>query len=204
MKQLIALTAEEVLRAQVATVAQATSDTERLPRVRVTVGSHEFVGVPVRIDDRRGVPWIVMVDRDSVMYLPLRSVVTVVVEHVEVVPLPDPPSRLQIERALAAVQMTARGSGWHGTLAIGWPDPITEEHRRALDAAVSHLGTVLAAVNTDELGKQSLATVTRIVLVSSAGTELAVTRKDTTMEITIGLAATVDESTLRQLVEQQL
>jgi len=197
LKQIEVQTAEEVLREKARAVAQA--DGGALPRVRVTLGSHVFAGVPARIEERRSEPWLVLVDRDEVAYVPLRSITSVVVEHFEAPVAAEPASRLALERTRKELEANA---GWSVALAIEWPAQTSEDDRRSIAALLEALRKILATLTSDELGRQAVAGVKRITLVPRAGRELSVTRHDTSLAITVGMAA--DLRDLQTLLEKHL
>jgi len=202
MKQLPVQTAEEALRAQVTVVSQATGDGVPLPWVRVICGPHVFRGVPVRIEEKRAEPWLVLVDRDSVAYVPLRQVMAVVVENVQSAPVAEPPSRLALERTRKEIESAAQKAWPKGSIAVEWPAEPSEDDRRSIEAALTELQKILTAITADKLGRESLADIHRIFLVPAPSRELRVNRQDSTLTITVGMAA--DVGSLRQLVEQQL
>ena len=199
LKQLTVHTAEEVLHDKVRIVAEASSNDAPLPRVRVTLGPHTFAGIPARIEDRRNEPWLVLVDRDEVAYLPLRAITTVVVQHVES-PVAEPPARLVLEGARKEVQAL----GWGAELVIEWSAQPGEDERRIVEQTLVALRSLLPSIIADAVGRESAATVRHIRLVPAAGRELAVVRNDATLIVTLGMAADVRDATLRPLIEQQL
>ena len=204
MKQLAVQTAEEVLRAKARVASEATDDNTPLPRVRVTVGSHAFVGVPVRIEDRRNEPWLVLVERDAIAYLPLRSITTVVVDHVPTAAPPEPASKFALERTRKEIEAIGKSAGWPASLAIEWPAEPTEADRRSVEDALEALRTIVPAITADALGRDAAKAVKRITLVPSPGRELAVARHDSTLTVTVGMAADLRDATLRPLIEQHL
>ena len=203
MKQLAVQTAEEVLRAKARVASEATDDTP-LPHVRVTVGSHAFSGIPVRIDDRRNEPWLVLVERDTVAYLPLRSISTVVVDHVPTAAPPEPASKFALERVRKQVEAIAKSAGWTTALAIEWPADPSEDDRRCVEDTLEALRTIVPAVTSDALGRDAAKAVKKITIVPSPGRELAVARTDGALVVTVGMAADLRDATLRPLIEQHL
>ena len=207
MKQLTVQTAEEVLRDKVAVASQATADDTPLPHVRVTVGAHAFSGIPVRIEDRRNEPWLVLVERDAVAYLPLRAIATVVVEHVPTAAPPEPATKLALERTRKEIEAIGKSAGWTMQLVIEWPGEPSEPNedaRRSVEGVLEGLRTTLPAVTADQLGRAAAKEIKRITLVPSGGRELVVARKDTALTITIGMAADLRAATVRTLIEQHL
>ena len=204
MKQIEVQTAEEILRDRVRVASQATADDQPLPRVRVTIGSHAFAGIPIRIEDRRTEPWLVLVERDEVAYLPLRSITTVVVQHVPIAAPAEPPTKFALERTRKEIEAIGKTAGWPAQLAIEWPSDPSEDDRRSIDGALEALRTIVPAVTADALGRDAAKAIKRITLVPSAGRELAVTRHTTSLTIAVGMAADLRESTLRPLIEQHL
>src|SRR5262245_45176568 len=118
MKQIAVQTAEEVLRAKVGVASQATADDAPLPHVRVTIGAHAFTGIPIRIEDRRNEPWLVLVERDTIAYLPLRSITTVVVDHVPVAAPPEPATKFALDRTRKEIEAISKTAGWVMQLAV--------------------------------------------------------------------------------------
>jgi hypothetical protein len=204
MKQIEVQTAEEIVRDKVRVASQATAEDVPLPRVRVTIGSHVFAGIPVRIEDRRNEPWLVLVERDEVAYLPLRSIMTVVVQHVPVAAPAEPPSKFALERTRKEIEAIGKTAGWPAAFVVEWPADPSEDDRRSVHGALEALRTIVPAITADELGKQSANAVKRITLVPGPGRELAVTRHTTSLTIAIGMAADLRDSTLRPLIEQHL
>jgi len=204
MKQLAVQTAEEVLRAQARVASEATADDVRLPHVRVTVGAHTFTGIPVRIEDRRNEPWLVLVERDTIAYLPLRQIATVVVDHIPTAAPPEPASKFALDRTRKEIEAIAKSAGWPAALAIEWPSDPSEDDRRSVEGALEALRTIVPAITADQLGRESAKAIKRITLVPSPGRELAVARTDTALTVTIGMAADLCDATLRPLIEQHL
>jgi hypothetical protein len=204
MKQIPVQTAEEILRAKATVASQATGDDSPLPHVRVTVGSHVFSGIPVRIDDRRNEPWLVLVERDEIAYLPLRSITTVVVDHVPAAAPAEPPSKFALDRTRKEIESIAKSAGWSTAVLVEWPGDPTEDDRRSVAGTLEALRTIVPAITADALGKESAKAIKKITVVPTPGRELAVARKDSSLTLTIGMAADLRDSTLRPLIEQHL
>jgi hypothetical protein len=204
MKQIEVQTAEEVLRDKVRVASQATADNVPLPHVRVTVGSHTFAGIPIHIEDRRNEPWLVLVERDEVAYLPLRSISTVVVQYVPVAAPAEPPSKFALERTRKEIEAIGKIADWPAQLVVEWPADPSEDDRRSVHGALEALRTIVPAITADELGRKSASAIKRITLVPGPGRELAVTRHATSLTIAVGMAADLRDSTLRPLIEQHL
>lgn len=204
LKQIEVLTAEEVLRDSVRTTSQTSSDAGPLPHVRVTLGSHVFSGIPVRIEDRRNEPWLVLVERDEIAYLPLRSITTVVVRHVPQPAPPEPPTKFVLERTRNEIQAIAQSAGWVAELVAEWPAAPTEDDRRSIESALGALRTILPALTADALGREAASPIKRICLVPASGRELKVTRAKASLTIVVGMSADLRDATLRPLIEKQL
>jgi hypothetical protein len=204
MKQIAVQTAEEVLRDKVSVASQATADDAPLPHVRVTVGAHAFDGIPVRIEDRRNEPWLVLVERDTVAYLPLRSITTVIVDHVSTTAPAEPATKFALERTRKEIEAIGKTAGWAMQLAIAWPADPTEDDRRSVAGVLEGMRTALPAITADQLGRSAAKEIKRITLVPTAGRDLVVARKDTALTITIGMAADLREATVRSMIEKHL
>ena len=204
LKQIEVQTAEEICRDKVRVVSQATADDVPLPRIRVTLGAHSFAGIPARIEDRRNEPWLVLVDRDEVAYLPLRSITTVVVQHLPIAAPAEPPSKFALERTRKELEAVGKSAGWPAQLVVEWPTDPSEDDRRSIEGALAALRTIVPAITADDLGRKSAQVIKRITLVPGPGRELAVTRHTTSLTIAVGMAADLRDSTLRPLIEQHL
>jgi hypothetical protein len=204
MKQIAVQTAEEILRAKVSVASQATGDDSPLPHVRVTVGAHVFRGIPVRIEERRNEPWIVLVERDEIAYLPLRSITTVVVDYVPPAAPAEPPTKFALDRTRKEIEAIAKSAGWPATLLIEWPSDPTEDDRRSVEGTLEALRTIVPAVTADALGRESAKAIKKITVVPTPGRDLVVKRSDSSLTLTIGMAADLRDSTLRPLIEQHL
>jgi hypothetical protein len=204
MKQIAVQTAEEILRAKASVASQATADDAPLPHVRVTVGAHAFSGIPVRIEDRRAEPWLVLVERDTIAYLPLRSITTVVIDYVPSAAPAEPPSKFALERARKEIEAIATSAGWPTALLIEWPSDPDEDDRRSVESTLEALRTIVPAITADALGRESANAIKKITLVPTPGRERAVERTSSSLTITIGMAADLSDPALRPLIEQHL
>lgn len=187
MKQLPAQTAEEVLRDKVNEVARAMFDTDPLPRVRVIVGGHSFRGVPAKIEDRRHEAWLLLVDGDTVAYLPLRSITALVVDNV-IVPLPENRTKKEssmglAEKRIAAAMQKDSFVAWQKmvadacagiplTLEVAWDELVKEGFTEYYPKNVEYnffapLTAALRSVCADDIGRDALKAKIKKVKITS-------------------------------------